>query len=536
MGRSSSRDRRKKDKDRKRDRDRDDRDSKKDRDRRDRSRDRGDRDRGRREKSEEAKYRRWRFDSPPKEEEIARDAMGLGAAGLLAGGVGGLAALANNPLAALVGGGGLAQLSGIQQLAQGTQQNSKQDRELYVGNLPAGISTPQLIQFLNQVAQAVQVNTSPGDPITQANMGSGGAFAFVEFRSAEEATNGLKLNGVELLGSALKVGRPKGAEPAPQLALPGPGGTPNLADMLQNAAAGRGALPNLSAPPAGGGGALALPAPAGWAGGGAPAPAGGGGQLALPGPAPPVQSAIDQRLCLVNIPLFVSEERVKELLVTFGNLKFFAMQKDEEGKSVGVAFFEYQDVMIQQQAKAALEGLELGSNKLSVKRPDEVMHLLPKTQQLGVRIIPSRVLFLKGLLRPDDLKTDEEYNDICMDIRLEGEKFGALISMEVPRPFKDNAFGQREYDVNAPGVGFAFLEFAAVEGSSKAKKGLHGRNFGENQVNAEYFNETKYASKDFLNPDANTEVPQWAKDAQAEAQTQNTANLALAEAAPEMIE
>ena len=46
------------------------------------------------------------------------------------------------------------------------------------------------------------------------------------------------------------------------------------------------------------------------------------------------QSAIDSRLCLCCIPTFVSEERIKELLITFGQLKFYALQKDEEGKSV----------------------------------------------------------------------------------------------------------------------------------------------------------------------------------------------------------
>jgi hypothetical protein len=76
-------------------------------------------------------YRRWRFDSPPKEEEYARDAlltgnpMGLGGiASALAGGMGGM------------GTGGVSALT----LAADT----KAMRELYVGNLPAGITAAQL--------------------------------------------------------------------------------------------------------------------------------------------------------------------------------------------------------------------------------------------------------------------------------------------------------------------------------------------------------------------------------------------------------
>merc|ERR1719145_441670 len=137
------------------------------------------------------------------------------------------------------------------------------------------------------------------------------------------------------------------------------------------------------------------------------------GQLALPGlPGVPGQaamvSAIDHRLCLVNIPTFVTEDRIKELLLTFGQLKFYAMQKDEEGKSVGVAFFEYNDMMTQQQARAALEGLELGSKKLSVKRPEEVIELglVAKVQKLGQRVVPSKVIYLKNVVSAEELEDD----------------------------------------------------------------------------------------------------------------------------------
>merc|ERR1719235_821095 len=158
------------------------------------------------------------------------------------------------------------------------------------------------------------------------------------------------------------------------------------------------------------------------------------GMLALPG-AP--ASAIDHRLCLINIPLFVSEDRIKELLVTFGQIKFMALQKDEDGKSTGVAFFEYNDMMTQQQARTALEGLELGAKKLSVKRPEEVikMGLVAREQKLGARVVPSKVLYLKNVVTREELMCDEAtYQEICQDIRLEGEKFGPVISMEVPRP------------------------------------------------------------------------------------------------------
>jgi hypothetical protein len=173
-------------------------------------------------------------------------------------GLGGVAAALQG---GLLGGGA----GGVSALA--LAQDTKAMRELYVGNLPAGITAAQLVQFLNQVAQAVKVNQLPGEPILSATMGGGGLFAFVEFRTAEEAANGLKLNGVELLGCQLKVGRPKG---------------------YTEGAAGQNP------------GLLALP---GGAVGGNPA------QLALggaPGQGGAAVSAIDHRLCLINIPTFVS--------------------------------------------------------------------------------------------------------------------------------------------------------------------------------------------------------------------------------------
>merc|ERR1719281_1843152 len=126
--------------------------------------------------------------------------------------------------AALAGGLAGANNAGVSPLTLAA--DTKAMRELYVGNLPAGISAAQLVQFLNQVAQAVKVNSLPGEPVLGATLGGGGLFAFIEFRTAEEAANGLRLNGVELLGCQLKVGRPKGyteggAQAPGMLALPG---------------------------------------------------------------------------------------------------------------------------------------------------------------------------------------------------------------------------------------------------------------------------------------------------------------------------
>lgn len=42
-----------------------------------------------------------------------------------------------------------------------------------------------------------------------------------------------------------------------------------------------------------------------------------------------------------------------------------------------------------------------------------------------------------------------------------------------------------------------FLEYEDVDGSSKARQGLHGRKFGENQVVAVFYSENKFAEGNY---------------------------------------
>lgn len=52
-------------------------------------------------------------------------------------------------------------------------------------------------------------SSQSGDPILSAWISTEGHYAFVEFRSADEANNGFLLNNISILGQPLKVGRPK---------------------------------------------------------------------------------------------------------------------------------------------------------------------------------------------------------------------------------------------------------------------------------------------------------------------------------------
>lgn len=66
---------------------------------------------------------------------------------------------------------------------------------------------------------------------------------------------------------------------------------------------------------------------------------------------------------------------------------------------------------------------------------------------------------------------------------------GNLVKVVIPRPDPS--------DAPVAGVGKVFLEYADVEGSTKAKTGMHGRKFGGNQVVAVFYPEDKFAAEQY---------------------------------------
>mmetsp|Transcript_20969 Transcript_20969/g.38835 ORF Transcript_20969/g.38835 Transcript_20969/m.38835 type:complete len:290 (-) Transcript_20969:983-1852(-) len=98
-----------------------------------------------------------------------------------------------------------------------SSQNTKVDRKLYVGNLPAGVTQSQLVDLLNTALINKRLNSYTGNPVLSAWISQDGHYAFVEFRSIEEANKAFSLNNYPILGQNLKVGRPKtytGSQPA----------------------------------------------------------------------------------------------------------------------------------------------------------------------------------------------------------------------------------------------------------------------------------------------------------------------------------
>ncbi|XP_028124039.1 splicing factor U2af large subunit A-like isoform X5 [Camellia sinensis] len=103
--------------------------------------------------------------------------------------------------------------------------------------------------------------------------------------------------------------------------------------------------------------------------------------------------------------------------------------------------------------------------------------------------LATKVLCLTQVVTADELKDDEDYEDILEDMRIECGKFGTLVNIIIPRPNPN--------DEPTPGVGKVFLEYADVESATRARQGLNGRKFGGNQVVAVFYPENKFSEGEY---------------------------------------
>ncbi|XP_022740278.1 splicing factor U2af large subunit A-like isoform X2 [Durio zibethinus] len=341
-----------------------------------------------------------------------------------------------------------------------TQQATRHARRVYVGGLSPTANEQSVATFFSQVMAAICGNTAgPGDAVVNVYINHEKKFAFVEMRSVEEASNAMALDGIIFEGAPVKVRRPSDYNPSLAATLGPSQPSPNL---------------NLAA--------VGL----------SPGSAGG-----LEGP---------DRIFVGGLPYYFTEVQIRELLESFGPLRGFDLVKDREtGNSKGYAFCIYQDLSVTDIACAALNGIKMGDKTLTVRRanqgatqpkPEQESILQHVQQQIALqRLIlqpqglPTKVVCLTQALSEDDLRDDDEYDDIVEDMRQEGGKHGALVNVVIPRP---NPNGEP-----LPGVGKVFLEYSDVEGSQKAQAAMNGRRFGENQVIAVFYPENKFAQGEY---------------------------------------
>ncbi|KAK7334431.1 hypothetical protein VNO80_26188 [Phaseolus coccineus] len=343
-----------------------------------------------------------------------------------------------------------------------TQQATRHARRVYVGGLPPTANEQSVATFFSQVMAKIGGNTAgPGDAVVNVYINHDKKFAFVEMRSVEEASNAMALDGIIFEGAPVKVRRPTDYNPSLAATLGPSQPNPNL---------------NLAA--------VGL----------TPGSAGG-----LDGP---------DRIFVGGLPYYFTETQIRELLETFGPLRGFDLVKDREtGNSKGYAFCVYQDLAVTDIACAALNGIKMGDKTLTVRRanqganpqqpkPEQESILMHAQQQIALQklmlqpaLVATKVVCLTHAVSADELKDDEDYEEILDDMRQECSKFGTLVNVVIPRPPHDGE--------PAAGVGKVFLEYVDVDGATKARAGLNGRKFDGNQVVAVFYPENKFAQGDY---------------------------------------
>lgn len=366
---------------------------------------------------------------------------------------------------------------------------SKPHREIYVGNLPPGISVPQLAEFINAALKQMGFNKD-GNSVVTAWVSPDGHFAFAEVKTVEEANAALiHLNGIQIGMYSLKVGRPKGYNAN--------GGGSSLAVPMQ------GAIPFTQNP-------LGI---AGLANNITPSVQSYNPLLAALGLINTSSSEVLSHVIMVsNLPALISEDQIKELFTPFGELKAFNLIKAPTGSSQS-AVFEYVNHDLTDHVVDGMNKLDLGGTKLSVQRvpmssaslllkPTVVSEsqslsskstdmLQPTTSSLSyeeekLQVYPqSCVIRLSNMTTQEDLEDDVLYEELIEDVAEECNTKATVRSVVIPRQ-------STEYPDS---VGKIFVFFTDKEGADRALKAVIGRKFNGNIVQGVFYPEDLYLSK-----------------------------------------
>ncbi|KAG6909037.1 hypothetical protein DXG01_002311 [Tephrocybe rancida] len=345
----------------------------------------------------------------------------------------------------------------------GNPNLSRQSRRLYIGSITPDVNEQNLADFFNSKMIEMSIGTGgPGNPVLAVQCNYEKNYAFVEFRSAEDATAAMAFDGIIFINGPLKIRRPKDyggidmSSSSPGVHVPGIVST-NVPDSINKVFVG-------------------------------------------------------------GLPTYLNEEQVMELLKSFGELKAFNLVRENgNGPSKGYAFFEYADVNVTDVAIQSLNGMELGDRFLVVQRASVgakpgmpgMIPNLPYDQfpELPRPIMPAgtdstadaRILLMLNMVTPDDLTDDQEYGDLYEDVKEECANFGEVEDLRIPRPVKKDKSkwapgeGIAAQDAvrldEAAGVGRVYVKYTHPSSAADALKSLAGRSFAGRSIIATLLSE-----------------------------------------------
>ena len=345
---------------------------------------------------------------------------------------------------------------------------ARQSRRLYLGSITSLADEDNIALFFNAKMREMGLSQGPGNPVLAVQVNREKNYAFVEFRSAEDATAGMQLDGTVFLDGPLRVRRPHD--------YAGPETLTSYNTML---------------------------------------------------PSTVPDSA--NKIFVGGLPPYLNEDQVVELLKSFGELKSFNLVREHgNGPSKvrtfskvasflncrlqGFAFFEYVDPSVTDQATTGLNGMELGDKKLLVQRASvgakgPMFANLPPEAQAAMEIPApiraidvtstvdnARILLMLNMVTADELHDEMEYSEILDDVREECARYGDIEDLRVPRPAKrdKSKWGSSEPGAlsaaeaskvdEAAGVGRVYVKYKDSDGANMALKALAGRSFGGRSI------------------------------------------------------
>lgn len=348
------------------------------------------------------------------------------------------------------------------------QQATRHARRVYVGGLPPSSTEERVGKFFANAMAAIGGNTAgQGDSVVNVYINQEKKFAFVEFRTVEECSNAMALDGIIMEGTQLRVRRPNDYNPAIAAHLGPPQPNPNL---------------NLSA--------IGL------------APQQQQQRQSQQPHYANQQAEGPDRIFIGGLPYHLEESQVRELMESFGPLKALDLIRDREtGHSRGYAFCVYDDPSVTDAACAGLNGLRFGERVLTVRRANQGQkaaqgsQIIQQAAQMApeARSVletgdahPTKVLVLREAVDIEELRDPDEYEDIKADMLDECSKYGNVQSILIPRPV--------EGENQPPGVGKVYVEYEDVPPAVKAKAALHGRKFGGRSVQVTFIDPEKFAA------------------------------------------
>ncbi|KAL8876259.1 MAG: hypothetical protein Q9192_008894, partial [Flavoplaca navasiana] len=327
--------------------------------------------------------------------------------------------------------------------------NARQSKRLFVHNLPSTASDEAIVNFFNLQLNGLNVIEST-DPCISAQISQDRSFALCEFKSPVETTMALALDGIAM-------------EDSDSMEY-------TNGDTSTNA---RG---------------LSVRRPKDYI-----VPSSIEESEEQEGVVSPVVPDTPNKISVTNLLPNLDEDQVTELLVAFGALKAFILVKDRStDESRGIAFCEYADPAVTDIAVEGLNGMELGDKHLKVQRASigvtqaaglemgvNAMSMLAGTTSTDLD--EGRVLQLLNMVTAEELIDNEDYNEICEDVKEECDKYGEVLEMKIPRP----SGGSRQSN----GVGKIFVKYDTAESARKALQSLAGRKFADRTVVTTYFSE-----------------------------------------------